>query len=141
MVVAEGLRNSCVVLSIDDLVVYHPDKWVTRLGASPLLSWPTIHHCIFLLIYHVMLCAFSRRFLPRFWHSLHISSHSIVFSLFSFVLLSCYTFRIMKYLLTVIFSWDIVHENHILSVLGWYWYNCDIWIAIFAYVFFLASNW
>jgi len=38
------------------------------------------------------------------------------------------------------FSWDIVHENPILSMLGWYWYIWVIWIAIFAYVF-LASNW
>jgi hypothetical protein len=39
-----------------------------------------------------MLCLFSRGFLSRFWQSLHISSHSIIFSLFSFVLLSCYAF-------------------------------------------------
>jgi len=45
-------------------------------------------------------------------------------------------FRIIKYLLTGIFSWDIVHENPIVCVLGWYWYICAIWITIFACVIF-----
>jgi hypothetical protein len=40
--------------------------------------------------YFCHVVCFSRGFLPRFWHSLHISSYSIIFSLFSFVLLICY---------------------------------------------------
>jgi len=32
--------------------------------------------------------SFSRGFIPKFWHSLHISSHSQVFSLTSLILLS-----------------------------------------------------
>jgi hypothetical protein len=87
-----SLVRTCAALSINDLAVCCPDKWVTRLNASPLLSQPAAHHYFFFLIYHVMLCAFSRGFLPIFLHFLHISSHSIVFSLVSFILLSCYTF-------------------------------------------------
>jgi len=39
------------------------------------------------VIYHVMLCVFLTNFFPRFLHSLHISSHSMVFVVSSFVLL------------------------------------------------------
>jgi hypothetical protein len=44
-------------------------------------------------------------------------------------------FRIMKYLLTRIFSENIVHENPIMSM---YWVDIDksvaIWIAMFTFV-------
>jgi hypothetical protein len=42
---------------------------------------------------------FSRGFLPRFWHSLLISSHPMIFIVFSIILLSFCAFRILKYLL------------------------------------------
>jgi hypothetical protein len=56
-----------------------------------LLSLPFAHHCIFIDLSCYVEC-FSRRFLPRFWHSQHISSHSMIFSMSSFVLLSLCAF-------------------------------------------------
>jgi len=49
-----------------------------------LLAFSTTLHCLF--IFFVLY--FSRGFIQRFWHSLHISSHSHVFSLTSLILLS-----------------------------------------------------
>jgi hypothetical protein len=78
--------RTLAALSINDLAVCRPDKCVPRPYASPLLSLQSAQHCIFSYFYHIV--CFCRRFLPRFWHSLHISSHSMIFSVFSFVLLS-----------------------------------------------------
>jgi hypothetical protein len=46
---------------------------------------------------------FSRRFHLRFWHSLHCSSHFMIFIVSSFILLSFCAFRILEYLLIGIF--------------------------------------
>jgi hypothetical protein len=62
-----------------------------------LFLWHT-HLCIFIdLSYHVV--CFSHWFLPRFWHSLHISSHPMIFIVSSIILLSFCAFRILEYLL------------------------------------------
>jgi hypothetical protein len=45
-----------------------------------------------------MLCVFLMDF-PRFWHSLHISSHLMIFIVSSVILLSLCAFRILEYLL------------------------------------------
>jgi hypothetical protein len=79
--------------------------------ASPFL--PYTHLYIFIdLSLHVV--CFSRGFLPKFWHSLHISSHPMIFIVSSIILLSFYV---------GIFSWDSVHENPIMSVC---WVDIDI---------------
>jgi hypothetical protein len=46
------------------------------------------HTTTFCLFYHVVLCVFSLRLILRFWHSLHIFSHSQVFPLTFLILLS-----------------------------------------------------
>jgi hypothetical protein len=67
------------------------------------LSLPYTHLCIFIdLSWHVV--CFSRGFLPRFWHSLHISSHPMIVIVSSVILLSFFSFRILEYLLIRIFS-------------------------------------
>jgi hypothetical protein len=45
------------------------------------------HTITFCLFYHVVLCVFSLILIPRFWHSLHIFSHSQVFPLTFLILL------------------------------------------------------
>jgi hypothetical protein len=61
------------------------------------LSLPC-HLYIFIdLLCHVV--CFSRGFLQRFWHSLHISSHPMIFVVSSVILLSFCAFRILEYLL------------------------------------------
>jgi hypothetical protein len=45
-------------------------------------------HTTFCLFYHVVLCVFYLGLIPRFWHSLHIFSHSQVFPLTFLILLS-----------------------------------------------------
>jgi hypothetical protein len=81
------------------------------------LSLPYTHLCIFIDLSCHVVC-FSRGFLSKFWHSLHISSHFMVFAVSSFVL-----FRILEYLVIGIFFLDIVHENPVLSVS---WVDIDI---------------
>jgi hypothetical protein len=77
--------------------VTHPDRISTGLGLAS-LSLPYTHLCIFIdLSWHVV--CFSRGFLPRFWHSLHISSHPMIFIVSSVILLSFCAFRILEYLL------------------------------------------
>jgi hypothetical protein len=67
------------------------------------LSLSYTHLCIFIdLSCHVVW--FSHRFLQRLCHSLHIYSHSMIFFVSSFVLLSFCAFRILEYLLIGIFS-------------------------------------
>jgi hypothetical protein len=88
------------------------------------LSLPYTHLCIFIdLSWHVV--CFSRGFLLRFWHSLHIFSHSMIFIVSSIILLSSCAFKILEYLLIGIFSWDFVHENPFLSVC---WADLDIFM-------------
>jgi hypothetical protein len=85
------------VLPYADLAVAHPDMISIGLRLAS-LSLPYIHLCIFIdLSYHVV--CFSRGFLPRFWHSLHICSHPMIFIVSSIILLSFCAFRILEYLL------------------------------------------
>jgi hypothetical protein len=77
--------------------VTHPDRiFIGLILAS--LSLPYTHLCIFFidLSWHVV--CFSRGFLPRFWHFLHISSHPMIFIVSSVILLSFCAFRILEYL-------------------------------------------
>jgi hypothetical protein len=62
-----------------------------RFLSVSLLSLSFAHHCIFIDLSCHVVC-FFRGFLPRCWHSLHISSHSMVFDMSSFVLLSSCAF-------------------------------------------------
>jgi hypothetical protein len=93
--------------------VTHSDRISTGLRLAS-LSLPYTHRCIFIdLSWHVV--CFSRGFLLRFWNSLHISSHPMIFIMSSIILLSCCAFRILEYL--VGYSLEIsVHENPIMSV-------------------------
>lgn len=62
------------------------------------LFLPYAHLCIFIdLSWHVV--CFSRGFLLRFWHSVHISSHPMILTVSSVILLSFCSFRILEYLL------------------------------------------
>jgi hypothetical protein len=74
-----------------------PDRFSTGLRlAFPFLSYT--HLFIFIdFSWHVV--CFSHGFLPRFWHSLYISSHPMIFIVFSVILLSLCAFRILEYLL------------------------------------------
>jgi hypothetical protein len=49
-----------------------------RFLSVSLLSLPFSDHCIFIGLSCLVVCL-SFKFLPRFWHFLHISSHSMVF--------------------------------------------------------------
>jgi hypothetical protein len=81
--------------------VTRPDGISTGLRLAS-LSLPYTHLCIFSdLSCHVM--CFSRGFFLRFWHSLHISSHSMVFTVSSFVLLSFCAF----YNIGIFDDWNI----------------------------------
>jgi hypothetical protein len=96
------------------------------------LSLPYTHLCIFIDLSCHVVC-FSHGFLPRFWHSLHISSHPMIFIVSSVILLSFCAFRILEYLLR--YYLEIVCMKILLCLcVGWYWYICVIWIAIFAFV-------
>jgi hypothetical protein len=62
-----------------------------RFLSVALLSLTSSHHCIFIgLLCHVV--CLSRIFLSRFLLSLHMSSHSMVFVISSFILLSSCAF-------------------------------------------------
>jgi hypothetical protein len=77
--------------------VTRPDGISTGLRLASLFL-PYTHLFIFIdLSWHVV--CFSHRFLPRFWHSVHISSHPMVFIVSSVILLSLCAFRILEYLL------------------------------------------
>jgi hypothetical protein len=77
--------------------VTHPDRISTGLRLASLFL-PCTHLFIFIdLSWHVV--CFSCGFLLRFWHSLHISSHLMIFIVFSIILLSFCAFRILEYLL------------------------------------------
>jgi hypothetical protein len=111
------------VLPYADLAVAHPDRISIGLRLAS-LSLPYTHLFIFIdLSYHVV--CFSSGFLPRFWHSLHISSHPMIFIVSSIILLSFCAFRILEYLLIGKFSWDIVHKNLLCLCVGWiFLYPC-----------------
>jgi len=76
------------------LTACRPDEYVPRPHDNFLLSLPNTHthahthtHTPFCMFYHVVLCVFSLGLIPRFWHSLHIFSHSQVFPLNFLILL------------------------------------------------------
>jgi hypothetical protein len=80
---------------------------------------------------HVV-CVFSRISLEILAFFAHLFSfHCILFVFLCSFKLLC--FLIMENLLFGIFSEDIVHENHKIYVLCWYWYICVVWIAMFTF--------
>jgi hypothetical protein len=93
-----------------------PDRISTGLRLAS-LSLSYTHLCIFIdLSCHVE--CFSRGFLPRFWHSLHISSHPMIFIVSSVILLSFCAFRILEYLL--VYFLEIVCMKILLCLcVGW----------------------
>jgi len=72
--------------------VTHPNRISIGLRLAS-LSLPYTHLCIFIDLSWHLVC-FSRGFLPRFWHFLHISFHPMIF-----IVLSLCAFRILEYLL------------------------------------------
>jgi hypothetical protein len=87
-----------VVLSIASLASGPSRRISIMFGRDPyrflsvsFLSLPSAHHYIFIDLSCHVVCL-SHGFLPKFWHSLHISSHSMVFAVSSFILLSSYAF-------------------------------------------------
>jgi hypothetical protein len=73
--------RTCAVLSIANLAsgpsgrIGIMSRWDPyRFLSVYLLSLPSAHHFIFIDLSCHIVCL-SRGFLPRFWHSLHISSH------------------------------------------------------------------
>jgi hypothetical protein len=92
-----SLAVRCPSSSRSDGYVTCPDSISPGLRLAT-LSLSYTYLSIFIdLSYHVV--CFSRRFLPKFWHSLHISSHPMIFIMSSVILLNFCTFRILKYLL------------------------------------------
>jgi hypothetical protein len=93
-------------------------------------------HTTFCLFYHVVLCVFSLGLIPRFWHSLHIFSHSQVFPLTFLILLSFGSFLNIG-----IFNW-LWFERLCMNIFfclyaGWILLICFFWIAISALYFFM----
>jgi hypothetical protein len=90
------------------------------------LSLPYAHLCIFIDLSCHVVC-FSHGFLPKFWYSLHISPHPLIFIVSSVILLSFCAFRILEYLLG--YFLEIVCMKILLCL-------CVgvIWITIFAFV-------
>jgi hypothetical protein len=80
-----------------DLAIAHPVRISIGLRLAS-LSLPYTHLCIFIDLSWHLVC-FSRGFLPRFWHFVHISSHPMIFIVSSVILLSLCAFRILEYLL------------------------------------------
>jgi hypothetical protein len=100
-----------------DLAVAHLDRISIGLRLAS-HSLPYTHLWIIIdLSYHVV--CFSGGILPRFWQSLHISSHPMIFIVSSVILLSFCAFRILEYLLIGIFAWDNVHKNLLCLCVGW----------------------
>jgi hypothetical protein len=93
----EGLILTRAVLPYDDLAIVHPVRISIGLRLAS-LSLPYTHLCIFIDLSWHLVC-FSRGFLQRFWHLLHISSHPMIFFVSSVILLSLCAFRILEYLL------------------------------------------
>lgn len=93
-------------------------------------------HITFCLFYHVVLCVFSLGLIPRFWHSLHIFSHSQVFPLTFLILLSFGSFLNIG-----IFNW-LWFERLCMNIFfclyaGWILLICVFWIAISTLYFFM----
>jgi hypothetical protein len=84
------------VLPYADLAIAHPDRISIGLRLAS-LSLPYTHLFIFIDLCHVV--CFSRGFLSRFWYSLHISSHPMIFIASFVIILSFCAFRILEYLL------------------------------------------
>jgi hypothetical protein len=80
-----------------DLAVAHPNRISIGLRFAS-LSLPYTHFCIFIDFSCHVVC-FSCGFLPRFWHFSLISSHPMIFTVSSVILLSLCAFRILEYLL------------------------------------------
>jgi hypothetical protein len=113
--------------------VTRPDGISTGLRLAS-LSLPYAHLCIFIDLSCHVVC-FSHGFLPRFWHSLHISSHSMVFDVSSFVLLKFCAFKNIG----IFVDWNTLlrycaWKSYHVCVLGGYCYIRAIWIAIFAFI-------
>jgi hypothetical protein len=72
------------VLPYVDLAIAHPVRISIGLRLAS-LSLPYTHLCIFIDLSWHLVC-FSRGFLPRFWHLLHISSHPMIFFVSSVIL-------------------------------------------------------
>jgi hypothetical protein len=105
--------------------------WISKGLRFASLFLPYTHLCIFFDLSCHVVC-FSRGFLPKFWHSLHISSHPMIFIMSSVILLSFCAFRILEYLLGYFFEIVCMKILFCLCVgliLIWV-----IWIAIFAFV-------
>jgi hypothetical protein len=77
--------------------VTHPDRISTGLRLAS-ISLSYTHLYIFIDLSWHLVC-FSRGFLPRFRHSLHISFHPMIFIVSFVILLSLCAFRILEYLL------------------------------------------
>jgi hypothetical protein len=77
--------------------VTHPDRISTGLRLASLFFCHTHIYAFFDLSWHVV--CFSRGFLPRFWHLLHISYHPMIFIVSYVIFLSLSAFRILEYLL------------------------------------------
>jgi hypothetical protein len=75
-----SLVRMCAALPIDDLVVCRPDKWVKCSDASPLLSRPAAHHCIFFSWFIMSCCV---RFLADFSRYFGILCVSLLIPLYS----------------------------------------------------------
>jgi len=85
------------VLPYADLAIAHPIRISIGLRLAS-LSLPYTHLYIFIdLSWH--LGCFSRGFLPRFWHLLHISYHPMIFIVSSVIFFKSFSFRILEYLL------------------------------------------
>jgi hypothetical protein len=100
-------------LAVDRLnkLITRPDTILTGI-VRRFLFQPAAHHCIFIDLSCHVVC-FSREFLPRFWHYLHISSHSMIFFVSSFVLLSFFFF----FLLFFLAYWNICWLEYFLEIL------------------------
>jgi hypothetical protein len=140
-----GRTYSCVrtrgVLPIANLVVHRPDECVPRpdvfFSGILFAAYFLCHsHCTTLFSYFCHVLSFSRRFLLRFWHSLDISSHFIVFIVSSFVLLKFLCFLEYWNIFLRYCAW----KSFFVCVLGWYWYIWIIGIAIFAFVILVHPN-
>jgi hypothetical protein len=87
-----SLVRTCAALSINDLAVCCPDKWVTLLNASPLLSQPAAHHYFFFNLSCHVVCVFSL-FSPEIFA---FSAHLFSFNCFLFGFL--YSFSLLYFL-------------------------------------------
>jgi len=108
-----------------------PDGISTGLRLAS-LSLSYTHICIFIDLSCHVVC-FSRGFLPKFWHSLHISSHPMIFIVSSIILLSFCAFRILEYLLGYFLEIVCMKILFCLCV-GLILIYLVIWISIFVFV-------